>query len=253
MNFTGKTALITGASKGIGAATAVHFASLGANVGLLARSAAPLNELADMISADGGQAWAYAGDVADYDVVANAVSDLVAKTGRIDFLINNAGVVDPVARIADSDPAAWAKVIDINVNGVYNGIRAVLPTMLAAGGGTIVNVSSGAATSALEGWSHYCASKAAVLMLTKSVHKEYAEAGIRSVGLSPGTVATDMQRVIKKSGINPVSQMPFDAHIPPDWPAKALAFLCTDAADEFLGGDFALRADEARRLVGLIE
>ena len=85
MDFTGKTALITGASKGIGAATAAHFASLGAKVGLLARSAEPLNELVDMISVDGGQAWAYAGDVADYAIVENAVGDLVAKTGRIDL------------------------------------------------------------------------------------------------------------------------------------------------------------------------
>jgi 3-oxoacyl-[acyl-carrier protein] reductase len=124
--------------------------------------------------------------------------------------------------------------------------------MLAQGGGIVVNISSGAATSALEGWSHYCATKAAVLMLTRCADKEYGGKGIRVVGLSPGTVATDMQVAIKASGINPVSQLDPSVHISPDWPARAVAWLCTEAAAEFAGTDFSLKTEENRRRVGLV-
>ena len=168
------------------------------------------------------------------------------------MLINNAGVIDPIARIADSDPEGWGEAIDINTKGVYYGLRAALPMMLEQGEGVIVNVSSGAATSALEGWSHYCSSKAAALMLTRCADTEYHEQGIRVVGLSPGTVATDMQVRIKASGINPVSQLDPSVHVPADWPAKAICWLCTDAAAEFHGVDISLRDEDIRRRVGLI-
>jgi NAD(P)-dependent dehydrogenase (short-subunit alcohol dehydrogenase family) len=91
-----------------------------------------------------------------------------------------------------------------------------------------------------------------VLALTKCVHKEYATQGIRSIGMSPGTVATDMQVAIKESGVGQISQMAFSDHIPPQWPAKAICFLCTSQADEFCGTDFSIKTDEGRRLVGLI-
>jgi NAD(P)-dependent dehydrogenase (short-subunit alcohol dehydrogenase family) len=125
--------------------------------------------------------------------------------------------------------------------------------MAARGSGVIVNISSGAATSPLEGWSAYCASKAAVLMLTRCVHLEFAGQGVRCVGLSPGTVATDMQAAIKASGINPVSQLDWAVHIPPDWAARAVAWACTDDAREFDGGDISLRDEDIRRRVGLID
>jgi NAD(P)-dependent dehydrogenase (short-subunit alcohol dehydrogenase family) len=89
-------------------------------------------------------------------------------------------------------------------------------------------------------------------MLTRCLHKEYADKGVRAVGLSPGTVATEMQIQIKASGINPVSQLDFDVHIPPEWPAKAIAWLCTADADPHLGGDVSLRDETIRRSVGLI-
>ena len=117
----------------------------------------------------------------------------------------------------------------------------------------IVNVSSGAATGVLEGWSHYCSSKAAALSLTRMADLEYRDQGIRVVGLSPGTVATDMQVVIKASGINPVSQLDPSAHIPPAWAAKAIAWLCTEDAAEFAGTDVSLRNEDIRHRVGLID
>jgi 3-oxoacyl-[acyl-carrier protein] reductase len=125
--------------------------------------------------------------------------------------------------------------------------------MRAQGGGVIVNVSSGAAANALEGWSHYCAGKAAALMLTRCADLEHRSHGIRVVGLSPGTVATEMQVLIKASGINPVSQLDPGVHIPPEWAARAIAWLCTSAASDLHGIDFALRDADNRRRVGLVD
>lgn len=246
-----RSVVITGASRGIGAAAARHLAALGARVVLLARDAAAIERIAAEIVAAGGVAVAHPGDVARFADMQAAVDRAIALHGRIDALINNAGVIDPIAHIADSDPEAWGAVIDVNVKGVYHGLRAALPAMLAQGAGTVVTISSGAATSALEGWSHYCASKAAALALTRCAHLEYGAHGVRVLGLSPGTVATDMQRAIRASGLNPVSRIPFESHIPPEWVAQAIAYLLDPASDAHLGTDFALRSEANRKAVGL--
>ena len=251
-SFTNKNIVITGASRGIGAATALEFAKLGANIVLIARSPDKINQIADKINESRpNKAIAITCDVSDYASVEKAVNQTLKSFGGIDCLINNAGVIDPIVRLDQSDPSAWATVIDINIKGVYNGMRAVIPHMLKQGSGTIVNLSSGAANNALEGWSHYCTSKAAVKMLTMSGHKENFEQGITTVGLSPGTVATDMMAGIKESGINPVSQLDWSVHIPPEWPAKAIAFLCSEKGREFSGTDFSIKTPEGRALVGL--
>jgi NADP-dependent 3-hydroxy acid dehydrogenase YdfG len=157
INLTDKTALITGASRGIGEATARKLAACGANVVLAARSEKDIARIAGEI---GPQAAAVVCDVANYADVAAAVAFATRKFGGLDILVNNAGLIDPIARLADSDPDAWGRVVDVNVKGVYHGIRAALPVMQARRGGVIVNISSGAASSPLEGWSHYCAASA---------------------------------------------------------------------------------------------
>ncbi|MBM7070142.1 SDR family oxidoreductase [Actibacterium sp. 188UL27-1] len=236
--------MITGASRGIGAETVRIFARAGAKVGMMARSETALADLAAEIGQD---AVPLPCDVADYD----AVSAAVATLGKVDILINNAGVIEPISHLAHSDPSDWGQVIDINLKGVYNGMRAVLPGMLAAGGGTILTVSSGAAHGPVEAWSHYCASKAACAMLTRCIDKENADQGIRAMGLSPGTVATQMQREIKASGVNPVSQLDWDVHIPANWPAQALLWMCGPEADGYAGSEISLRDDEIRQKIGL--
>lgn len=255
IDLSGRTAVVTGASRGIGAATAVHLAKCGARVALLARSGGEIGEIADRINAAHGAntALAIPCDVADYGAVAAAVEQTITAFGSLDLIVNNAGLIDPISRIEDSDPEAWGTVIDVNVKGVYNPIRAAVKQMRAQGGGVVVNISSGAATSALEGWSHYCASKAAALSLTATAHKELSDHGIRVVGLSPGTVATHMQVAIKASGINPVSQLDSNVHIPPEWVAKAIAWLATDAGRPYDGGDCSLRDPAVRKAVGLGE
>jgi len=251
MDFSNQVALITGASRGIGAAAAKTLADHGAAVVLAARSEEAIGAVASEITEAGGKAIAVACDVSRFDDVQSAVDACQQHFGRMDILVNNAGLIDPIARLADSDPLQWNHVIDVNVKGVYHGLRAAIPVMQAQGSGVIVNISSGAASSALEGWSHYCSSKAAVLSLTRCADKEYASSGVRVVGLSPGTVATDMQVAIKTSGINPVSQLDPSAHIPAEWAAKAIAWLCTDAGAPYAGTDFSLKTEEGRQLVGL--
>ena len=248
MQATGKTVLITGASRGIGAAAARVFAQAGANVVLTARSAEALAGLAAEI---GPKALAMPCDVSRYADVAKAVEAAQTTFGSLDVLIGNAGVIEPISHLDAADPEAWGHVIDINLKGVFHGMRAAMPVMTAHGGGTIITISSGAAHNALEGWSHYCASKAGAAMLTMCADKEGRAAGLRVMGLSPGTVATQMQTEIKASGINPVSQLDWSDHIPADWPAKALLWMCSADADPFIGQEISLRDESIRKRVGL--
>lgn len=244
----GRIALITGAGRGIGAATARLFVAEGARVGLVGRNAAQLVELAAEL---GPNAHALPCDVAEFGQVSAAVDRLAAVFGAPDILINNAGVVDPIAPLADSDPADWAASVTINLTGVYNGMRAVLPEMLARGAGTILTVSSGAAHNPLEGWSAYCSGKAGVAMLTRACDLENRQKGIRVMGLSPGTVRTEMQVRIRASGINRVSQLDPSVHVPPEWPARALLWMCGPEADVHLGEELALRDEGLRARLGL--
>ena len=249
MNVAGKTVVITGASRGIGAEAARVFAAAGANVALIARSSDAIEKLSAEI---GAQAIALTCDVASYASVEDAIAKAKETFGSVDILINNAGVIEPISHLASADPDEWGAVIDINLKGVFNGMRAVLPMMIASGGGSILTISSGAAHGPVEAWSHYCASKAAVKMLTECVNKENGADGIRAIGLSPGTVATQMQVEIKASGINPVSQLDWDVHIPADWPARALLWLCGSDADQYCGQELSLRNEDLRKRVGLI-
>lgn len=244
----GKVVAITGASRGIGAAAARVFAEAGATVALLARSATEIEALAQEI---GDKAFALTCDVADWGSLNAAVEAIVARCGGLDVLVNNAGVIEPIAHLAEADPADWARTIDINLTGVFNGMRAAVPHMRGKGG-TILTISSGAAHNPLEGWSAYCASKAGAAMLTSCLHVEEVGHGLRVMGLSPGTVATDMQIKIKASGVNPVSQLDPSAHIPADWPARALLWMCSPAANGYLGQEISLRDERIRRAVGLI-
>ncbi len=247
IDLSTKTALVTGASRGIGEATARKFAELGANVVLAARSSGDIERIAAEI---GSSATSISCDVSNSDDLVAAVSLAQSHFGGLDILVNNAGLIEPIARIEDSDPAAWGHVVDVNLKGVYHGLHAAHPAMR-DNGGLIINLSSGAAGGLLEGWSHYCATKAAVLALTRNAHNEWSDQGINVVGLSPGTVATGMQTAIKDSGINPVSQMGWSDHISVDWVAQAIAWLTTSAASEHYGNDFSLKTAEGLRQVGL--
>lgn len=216
---------------------------------LAARSKGEITQIAEQI---GEAAIAVACDVSVYGDVAAAVEATVSTFGGLDVVINNAGVIEPISRMETADPEGWSHAVDINLKGVFYGMRAALPVMVDNGGGTILTVSSGAAHNPIEGWSHYCSSKAGAAMLTACADKEMQDKGIRAMGLSPGTVATQMQREISASGINPVSLLKWEDHIPADWPAKALLWMCGPDADDFIGSEISLRDEGIRKRVGLI-
>ena len=246
----GRTVIVTGASRGIGAATARAFAEAGANVVLLARREEQIAEIAGEIGAS--RALAVPCDVTRFWEVQAAVEAAVSTFGSLDVLISNAGTIEPIGRLDEADTDAWGQAVDVNLKGVFHGIRAALPVMVERGAGTIINVSSGAASRPSEAWSQYCTSKAGAAMLLRCVDHEFGDKGIRAIGLSPGTVATDMQRRIRESGVNPVSQLDWSAHIPPEWPARAMVWLSGPVGDEFAGREVGLRDEDIRRRVGLI-
>ncbi|MCC7319459.1 MAG: SDR family NAD(P)-dependent oxidoreductase [Rubellimicrobium sp.] len=244
-----KVVMIAGASRGIGAATARAFAAGGARVALLARDGGAVAALAQDIGPE--RALPVVCDIARPDEAAQAVSATWQAFGRLDVVVINAGVIGPIAPLATADAGEWAQAVDINLKGPFNLIRAALPPMLAQGGGTFLHLSSGAAHSPREGWSAYCASKAGALMLVRALHLEYGGQGIRALALSPGTVATDMQRAIRASGVNEVSRLPWSAHVPPEWPARALVWMAGPGGDAHRGQELSLRDAWLREAVGL--
>jgi len=248
--LAGKVAIVTGASRGIGAAAALALAEAGASVVLAARSKAQTEAHVAKINAT-GKALAIECDVSDYEACQRLVHETVGHFGPPDILVNNAGVIEPISTVATSEPAAWARNIQINLIGAYFAIRAVLPGMLERGHGDIINVSSGAALRPLEGWSAYCAGKAALAMLTRSIDLEHRAAGIRVFGFQPGTTDTDMQVAIRASGINMISRIPREQLTPVAHPARAIVYLCGKEADDLGGKEFSLRDEDFRRRIGL--
>ena len=248
MSLQGKIALVTGASRGLGEGVARALAQEGAAVMLLARDGDLARKVAREIMAAGGKVEALACDVSDYPAIERAVADTRQRLGGLDILVNNAGVIDPIAEIAASDPALWARNIQVNLIGAYYVVRAVLDGMLQSGG-SIINVSSGAAYRPLEGWSSYCAGKAGLAMLTRSLVLETS--GLRIFGFSPGTIDTDMQVKIRASGLNQVSQIPRANLSPVEHAVRGLLYLCDPASDDLIGQDVSMRDDVFRKRIGL--
>lgn len=186
----GPVAVVTGASRGLGAGLAAALAGSGWRLGLCARSSPP--------EPGGTEAVARPVDVTDADALAAFTGEVVARFGRIDLWVNNAGVLDPVGSLAVADPDALRTHVDTNVVGVLLGSRAFARHVRGRpGGGVLVNVSSGAGSRPVEGWAAYCASKAAVDMLTEVVALEERSHGLRAYAVAPGVIDTDMQAQLR--------------------------------------------------------
>jgi 3-oxoacyl-[acyl-carrier protein] reductase len=192
MALTGKKAIVTGAGKGIGRAIATALAARGVHVGLLGRTQADLDALAAALKRDHGVTTAVAlADVSDRTAVEAATTALRTALGGLDIVINNAGIAQ-VGTVLAMAPDAWERHFAVNVFGTYYVTRAVLPTLIAQGGGDIVNVASTAGERGAATLSAYTASKAAVLRFTESVAQEVRKHNIRVSALLPSTVNTEM-------------------------------------------------------------
>jgi NAD(P)-dependent dehydrogenase (short-subunit alcohol dehydrogenase family) len=190
-------ALVTGGGRGIGRAVALELARRGAAVAVLARSATEVAAVAAEIEAAGGRAVALSVDIADHATLERALAE-AAALGPIDRLVSNAAVVGPLGPLAESDPAAWAANLQINLVGAYHCLRAVLPGMVARGWGRVIHVSSGAALgSGIRNGSAYSVSKAGLDMLTRAAAAEVAGSGVTVNGVYPGVVDTRMQTDIR--------------------------------------------------------
>ena len=189
--------LVTGASRGLGAEIARWLGRAGARVALVARSEAPLAEVARSAAASGGEALTLPADVSDREACAGAVEKTLDRFGRLDGLVNNAGILPPVMTIERSDPDAWVRNIEVNLLAPYYLIRAAIPALRTAAG-RVVNISSGAAVKPIGAWSAYCAAKAALTHLTAVLAVE--EPRVTAVALRPGVIDTEMQAVIRRGG-----------------------------------------------------
>jgi NAD(P)-dependent dehydrogenase (short-subunit alcohol dehydrogenase family) len=242
--------IITGAGKGVGKAIAEAITRDGGHVLAVVRSQASAAALTETL---GDKALVLTLDVTAPDAAEATMTEGLARWGRIDALVNNAGVIDPIGRLAETDPAQWEQAITTNLIAPYRFIRAFIAQGTSPTTRRIVNLSSGAAHRPLEGWSAYCAGKAALAMLTRSVAVDHAKDGICAFGLLPGVIDTGMQATIRASGINEVSRIPRAALRPAEEPARAVAYLLSGAADDLAGGEIDIRDAGFRTRAGLPE
>lgn len=235
------TLIVTGASRGLGEATARISARMGANVVLSARSAGRLEVVAGEIRAAGGRALAIPGDVSGREDNQRLVEAAIREFGRIDALVNNAGVLEPVAPFALSEPESWEYNLAVNLLGLVNLTRLALPHLRNVGG-RVVHVSTGASVNPVPGWSAYCAAKAALNHFSSVLALE--EPGITSITFRPGAVDTEMQAVIRRQGAEGMTAKKHNYFVrlhesnellPPETPGRALALLALRAPRQWSG------------------
>ncbi|MFD2215594.1 3-ketoacyl-ACP reductase [Metabacillus endolithicus] len=190
-SLKGKKAVITGAGRGIGRATAIALAKEGVNLGLIGLTMSNLEKLTSELEQYEITISAATADVSDLEAVTHAVEHIKSELGSIDILVNNAGIAK-FGGFLDLSPEEWENIIKVNLMGVYNVTRAVLPDMLEKNSGDIVNISSTAGQKGAPVTSAYSASKFAVLGLTESLMLEVRKKNIRVTALTPSTVATDL-------------------------------------------------------------
>ncbi len=239
MQLSGKVAIITGASKGIGAAMAQAFMEAGASVVIGARNAMQLELVANRLRSAGGDVVAIAGDVVDEDYAGELVEAARSRFGRLDIGVNNAGMIGDMTEAAAMSAENWRRVIDVNLSGAFWGARAQVPAILKAGGGSIIFTSSFVGhTIGFPGMAAYAASKAGLIGLTQALAVEYGPRALRVNALLPGGTKTemagdfsanpDMEEAI--AGYHALKRM-----AAPEEVARAALFLASDASSFVTG------------------
>lgn len=234
-------AVVTGASRGLGESIALWLAKTGTAVSLVARSEKVLQDVARRVEDLGGRALPLSADVSEWTTCRQIIERTLDHFGHIDALVNNAGIIQPLASTARSDPEAWRYNIGVNLLGPFYLIKAAVPA-LRKQKGRIINVSSGAANTPIESASAYCAAKAALNQFTNVLASEEPE--LTCIAVRPGVVDTDMQALIRKEGPDtmPPERIAYFVNLkdsktlePPMVPARAIAWLALHAPKAFSG------------------
>ena len=239
--FTGKVALVTGGSSGIGRATAINFGEQGAKVVVAARREKEGNETADMIRKAGGEATFIQTDVRIASQVENMVNQTIKKYGRLDIAFNNAGVGGIMARMVRTTEEIFDEVVDTNFKGVWLSMKYEIPVMQKQGGGVIINNASIAGVSTAERLAVYSGSKHAVVAISKAAATEYGKDNIRVVAICPGWIKTRMTeelRAQKDADAMIQSNVPLKRIGEPEEVAETVIWLASDAASYVSGGAF---------------
>ncbi|MDP6706764.1 MAG: SDR family NAD(P)-dependent oxidoreductase [Alphaproteobacteria bacterium] len=238
--LSGKTAIITGAAQGIGRAIAERFAEEGVRLALFDIDGEQLREAATAL---GGETVAEVVDVLDFEGLMTAVERVAGALGGPDIMVNNAGTI-AIGPVAETSEADWRRVIDVNLTGTFNGCRAVMPRMIAAGGGAILNMASWFGKRGQANAAAYCASKFGVVGLTQSLAMEIAAKGIRVNAICPGTIGETQMRaesdaLCKALGLPTADDrehlIPMGRQGRPEDVARVAAFLASDDAAYMTG------------------
>lgn len=237
-SLEGRVALVTGAGAGLGRAIAAELAARGADVAVTGRSPGSIAETAEQVRAAGGSARSFTLDVASGASVEAAVGEITASLGRIDIVINNAGVLDAFLPAIDTSEALWDEILTINLKGQFLVARAVLPQMVRRRSGVFVNMASAAGTVGGMGGTAYTSSKHGVIGLTRQMAVDYGPHGVRANALCPGSIDTEMSRVFLAENpdvVTLVNSVPAGRQGSPEEIARLAAFLAGDEAPFMTG------------------
>ncbi len=248
MRFDGKIALITGGNSGIGEATAVRLASEGAKVAIVARERERGEALAEQIGRDGGEAAFFEADMLEHDDIKRMVDQVMERFGRIDVLVNNAGIIN-FGSVVTADIDEWDTLMATNVRSVFLVSRYVLPHMIEGGGGSVVNLGSNLSLVGTRGAAAYATSKGAIVQLTRAMALDHVDDKIRVNAVCPGTIDTPLvqrQRVgrteeqLRQSDERLKQRHPIGRMGTPEEVANVIAFLASDEASFVTGSCYSV-------------